>query len=228
MNRIPGLHHVTAIATDAQANADFYVSLLGLRLVKRTVNFDDPATYHLYYGDQAGTPGTILTFFPWPGAPRGARGTGETTATAFAVPPGSLEWWMDRLAGAAIAFSSIEERFGERVLALRDPDDLVIELIENAGSLGRSWWKDGPVPEQRAVRGFHSVTLTEDSRERTSATLTDAMGLRARRRTGSANSIHQWRGRRGRGGRRAAHAGRARRQDRRGQRASHRVSMRLR
>src|SRR5919106_2629096 len=110
MTSIPGLHHVTAIAGDPQANVDFYVSVLGLRLVKRTVNFDDPTTYHLYYGDEVGQPGTILTFFPWPGAPRGRRGTGQTTATAFAVPPGSLDWWMERLARRGPDLARIEER----------------------------------------------------------------------------------------------------------------------
>jgi glyoxalase family protein len=177
MNAIPGLHHVTAIASDPQANADFYASLLGLRLVKRTVNFDDPTTYHLYYGDDVGTPGTILTFFPWPGAPPGMRGAGQATATAFAVPHGSLEWWMERLAGGTIEFGPIEERFGERLLALRDPDDLAIELVEVAGDANRWWWRDGPIPAAYAIRGFHGVTLTLEGYERTAALLTDVMGL---------------------------------------------------
>ncbi len=178
MSSIPGLHHVTAIASDPQANADFYVSVLGLRLVKRTVNFDDPTTYHLYYGDEVGAPGTILTFFPWPGAPRGVRGTGQTTATAFAVPPGSLEWWVDRLAGRAVDFAAVEERFGERVLGLRDPDDLAIELVEQANGASRRWWKEGPVPAPYAIRGFHSVTITEEGYERTAALLSETMGFR--------------------------------------------------
>src|SRR3989441_11015738 len=122
MAGVLGIHHVTAIASDPQRNLDFYVSLLGLRLVKRTVNFDDPTTYHLYYGDQVGTPGSILTFFPWLGAPRGTRGTGQTTATAFAVPTGSLDWWMDRLAGSAVEFEAVQERLEERVVAPKESD----------------------------------------------------------------------------------------------------------
>ncbi|HEY2953938.1 MAG TPA: ring-cleaving dioxygenase [Candidatus Eisenbacteria bacterium] len=173
----PGLHHVTAICADPQANVDFYASLLGLRLVKRTVNFDDPATYHLYYGDEVGRPGTILTFFPWPGAPRGSRGTGQVTATAFAVPPGSLEWWMDRLARSAAGHEAIEERFGERVLPLRDRDDLAIELVEVREAADRPWWEGGPVPAAYALRGFHGVTLTLEGYERTAALLSDGMGL---------------------------------------------------
>lgn len=178
MTNIPGLHHVTAIAGDPQANVDFYVSLLGLRLVKRTVNFDDTTTYHLYYGDERGTPGTILTFFPWPGAPRGTRGSGQTTAAAFSVPPGSLDWWMDRLAERAVEFRAVEERLAERVLALRDPDDLAIELIERPVMPGGGWWKEGPIAELYAIRGFHSVTLTVEGYERTAALLTGAMGFK--------------------------------------------------
>jgi glyoxalase family protein len=173
------LHHVTAIASNPQANVDFYVSVLGLRLVKRTVNFDDPTTYHLYYGDDVGSPGTILTFFPWPGASRGVRGTGQTTATAFAVPPESLEWWMDRLAGNAVDFAAVEDRFGERVLALRDPDDLAIELVEQSSVAGRRWWKDGFVPRAYAIRGFHGVTITEEGYERTAMLLSETMGFRS-------------------------------------------------
>ena len=178
MAAIPGLHHVTAIAGDPQANADFYVAALGLRLVKRTVNFDDPTTYHLYYGDEAGHPGTILTFFPWPGAPRGRRGTGQTTATAFAVPSGSLEWWMEHFAARGVEFAAVQERFGERVLSLEDPDGVAIELVEQAGAQRGTFWTDGPIPGPQAIRGFHSVTLTEEGYERTAALLADVMGFK--------------------------------------------------
>jgi len=179
MNSIPGIHHVTAIAGDPQKNADFYVSLLGLRLVKRTVNFDDPTTYHLYYGDDAGSPGTILTFFPWPGAPRGMRGTGQATATAFAVPAGSLERWMERLATGGIDFGAAEERFGERALPISDPDGLALELVEQVDVASRGWWRDGPVPERDAIRGFHGVTVTVEGYERTAKLLTEVMGFKA-------------------------------------------------
>ncbi len=177
MAPIPGLHHVTAIAGDPQANVDFYVSVLGLRLVKRTVNFDDPTTYHLYYGDALGNPGTIVTFFPWPGAVRGRRGTGQTTATAFAIPGGSLDWWMERLAERGAEFGAVEERFGERVLPVEDPDGLAVELIEQPDAGERGFWDGGPVPKEHAIRGFHSVTLTEEGYERTAELVAEVMGF---------------------------------------------------
>jgi glyoxalase family protein len=174
--KIRGIHHVTAIATDPQANVDFYVSVLGLRLVKRTVNFDDPYTYHLYYGDDAGSPGTILTFFPWPGAVRGRLGAGQTSATSFAVPLGSLDAWMERFAERAIDFGRIEERFGERVLPVQDPDGLALELVESESAPRDAWWHHGPVRPEHAIRGFHGVTLTVEGYERTAELLTDTMG----------------------------------------------------
>jgi glyoxalase family protein len=185
MKPIKGLHHVTALAGDPQGNVDFYVGVLGLRLVKRTVNFDDPGTWHLYYGDETGSPGSILTFFPWPGAPRGRRGTGQTTETAFAVPPGSLDWWIDRLAAQAAAFDAVEQRFGDNCLPFYDPDGLKLELVEQSDVAGRSYWKDGPVPEAQAIRGFHSVTLTESGFERTADLLVSTMGFKAAGAEGS-------------------------------------------
>src|SRR6185312_7344343 len=119
--RIRGLHHVTAIASDPQANIDFYTGVLGLRLVKRTVNFDDPGSYHLYYGDAVGSPGTILTFFAWPEGKRGNQGTGQATAIALAIPRASLGYWMQRLIERGIAFTGPERHFDAQVLALRDP-----------------------------------------------------------------------------------------------------------
>jgi len=160
--RIPGVHHVTAIAGDPQANLDFYAGVLGLRLVKRTVNFDDPTTYHFYYGDETGSPGTILTFFPWPGIPRGTIGTGQLTATAFSVPAASLGYWRDRLAEHDVAVRA-SQRFGAEVLELEDPDGLKLELVaaapDDAASDLAPAWNDGPVPAAQALRGFHSVTL---------------------------------------------------------------------
>src|SRR6266540_3483987 len=131
-HEIPSIHHVTAIAGDPQTNLDFYTGVLGLRLVKLTINFDDPGTYHLYYGDAIGHPGTILTFFPWPGAPRGRKGTGQITAISFAVPHGSLEYWRGRLDEHAVAHGGAVERFGEEVLSFADPDGLGLELIFTA------------------------------------------------------------------------------------------------
>ena len=178
MEPIKGLHHVTALAGEPQANVDFYASVLGLNLVKRTVNFDDPGTYHLYYGDDVGHPGTILTFFPWPGAPQGRRGTGQASGTAFAVPPGSLDWWTDRLARHSIDFDSVEERFGERVLPFYDPEGLRLELVEQEGAKDWTYWHEGTVPSGRAIRGFHGVTLTVAGFERT-AELLATMGFQA-------------------------------------------------
>lgn len=126
---ISGLHHVTAIATDPQRNLDFYVGLLGLRLVKRTVNFDDPGTYHFYFGDARGMPGTILTFFPWPGARGGVRGTGQVETTAFAIAPHAVGYWLERLAQQHVTAEKTLTRFGEEVIRFIDPDGLMLELI---------------------------------------------------------------------------------------------------
>src|SRR3954453_23730340 len=131
---IPGLHHVTAICGPPQANVDFYAGLLRQRLVKKTVNFDAPDTYHLYYGDRAGSPGTILTFFPFADAGPGRAGAGMASAVAYAVPEGDLDAWMARFAERAVDFGGPVTRFGERMFALRDPDGLEIELIETANA----------------------------------------------------------------------------------------------
>ena len=158
--RISGIHHVTAIAGDPQRNLDFYVGVLGLRFVKRTVNFDDPGSYHFYFGDAHGRPGTIMTFFPWPGAPRGRVGAGQVTATAFAVPQASISWWRERLTGSGLPIDS-QERFGEPVLAFEDPDGLRLELI-GVASRAESIepWQEGPVAPEHAIAGFHGVTMT--------------------------------------------------------------------
>ena len=157
-----GIHHVTAIAGDPQRNLDFYEGVLGLRLVKKTVNFDDPGTYHLYYGDGAGDPGTIMTFFPWAGAPKGRRGTGQVAATAFSVPRGAVGYWLHRLIEHGVTFEGPTDRFDERVISFEDPDGLLLELVavEAAGAEETSVWEDGPVlPTENAIRGFFGVTL---------------------------------------------------------------------
>jgi glyoxalase family protein len=174
---IAGIHHVTAIARDPQANADFYTGVLGLRLVKRTVNFDDPGTYHLYYGDEVGRPGTLLTFFPWPLARLGRSGAGQATVTAFSVPEGSLGYWTERLARLGVDFEAPRPRFDEEVLSLRDPDGLALELVARAGD-ERAPWTGGEIPERSAVRGFYNVTLAEWNPAVTSEVLTGAMGFR--------------------------------------------------
>jgi glyoxalase family protein len=174
---IMGLHHVTAIARDPQANVDFYTGVLGLRLVKKTVNFDDPGTYHLYYGDEVGRPGTLLTFFPWPLARLGKRGAGQATVTAFSVPEGSLGYWTERLASSGVDFDPPHPRFDEEVLTLRDPDGLLLELVARAGD-PRAPWTGGPIPERSAVRGFYNVTLMEWNPAVTGELLTGTLGFR--------------------------------------------------
>ena len=175
---ISGIHHITAIAGDPQANLDFYSGVLGLRLVKLTVNFDDPGTYHLYYGDGVGSPGTILTFFPWPTARRGRRGTGQVTETSFAVPASSLPYWIDRLAQHHVPFTGPFSRFGEDVLSLSDPDGMKVELVATQRVDAAKAYSAGPIPVESAVHGFHSATLSEEGYQRTAALLTETMGFK--------------------------------------------------
>ena len=163
---IVGLHHVTAIAADPQRNLDFYTEVLGLRFVKKTINFDDPGTYHFYFGDDAGTPGTILTFFPWPHASRGTAGVGEVTHTAFSVPVTSLGYWEQRLSSKQVVVLSKSERMGATVLTFSDPDGMKIELVghEEAGAFKAPRFAD--VPAEHAIRGFFGVTMLErDARQ---------------------------------------------------------------
>jgi glyoxalase family protein len=175
---ISGLHHVTAIASDPQRNLDFYLELLGLRLVKRTVNFDDPGSYHLYFGDAVGTPGTILTFFSWPGARRGVHGSGEVGATAFSIPQGSTGYWLKRLKASHVSAERASQRFGEEVVRLADPDSMLIELIESAASTAAVPWSESPVPAEQAIRGFHSVSASLQRSEKTTRLITETFGYR--------------------------------------------------
>ncbi|GAB2486133.1 ring-cleaving dioxygenase [Nocardiopsis aegyptia] len=176
--RPSGIHHVTAIAGDPQANADFYLNALGMRMVKRTVNFDAPETYHFYYGDRAGHPGTIMTFFPWPDAPRGRRGAGQATTTTFSVPEGSLGWWADHLAALDVPTTRPTERGSEDVLSLRDPDGLVIELAASADYHDTDPWDGAQVPAEHAIRGIRAVTFTENDVEGTAEMLGGRLGFR--------------------------------------------------
>ena len=182
---IPGIHHVTAIAGDPQRNLDFYTGLLGLRLVKQTVNYDDPYTYHLYYGDDVGRPGGILTFFAWPDAPRGRRGTGQLTTASFSIPAPALGFWMGRFKSHGVAFVEPAGRFDEEVLAFADPDGLALELVADPTLDTRTGWKDGPIPAEHAIRGFHGVTLSEEGYERTASLLTATLGFRPVREAGN-------------------------------------------
>ncbi|MHB8627149.1 MAG: ring-cleaving dioxygenase [Aggregatilineales bacterium] len=175
---ISGLHHVTAIAGDPQRNLNFYTGVLGLRLIKLTVNFDDPETYHFYFGNETGNPGTILTFFPIPGAPPGRRGNGQASEVAFNVPPSSFDFWSDRLHTANVHTEHAPDRFGQPVLAFNDPDGLGVELIAAPEADPKLAWQSGPVPLEHAVRGFHSVTIHVEAYERTAELLTNTLGFR--------------------------------------------------
>ena len=166
-NPIIGLHHVTAIASDAQRNLDFYTQVLGLRFVKRTVNFDDPGTYHLYFGDDAGSPGTILTFFPWPRASRGHAGAGEVAQTAFSVPLASIEYWEKRLTELGVLFEQTGKRFNEQVLTFPDPDGMKLEIVGHADAAPANASRYADVPAEHAIRGFFGVTLLEHQAEST-------------------------------------------------------------
>lgn len=172
---VRGIHHITAIAGEPRRNLHFYAGVLGQRLVKRTVNFDDPGTYHLYYGDEAGNPGTIMTFFAWPGAPRGRGGAGQVTATSYAVPAGSLGWWHERVSAAGVEITRIGERFEAPMLGLRDPDGMPLELIETADGPGERPWSGSAVPASKAIRGFHGATLTERALEPTARVIEDQL-----------------------------------------------------
>jgi glyoxalase family protein len=172
-----GIHHVTAIAGEPQHNVDFYAGLLGSRLVKKTVNFDDPGTYHLYYGDGAGSPGSIMTFFPWPGAPHGRIGAGQLTVTSFSIPAASLGYWTERLVEEGVRFEKPEDRFGETVLRFPDPDGLRLELVA-AREDRREGWPGGSASSEHAVRGFHHATLAVADPSRTAELMTDTLGFR--------------------------------------------------
>ena len=178
-NRILGLHHITAIASGAQENYDFYTRQLGLRLVKKTVNFDDPGTYHFYYGDEQGTPGTILTFFPW-GGPKGAgrNGAGMATGIGYAVPANSLDFWQERFTTAGIPFKAPVERMGETVLAFSDPDGLQLELVAPQQPDTRKPWTTADIDASVATRGFYNITLTLKKVDATAAILTGIFGYK--------------------------------------------------
>lgn len=172
------IHHITAIAGDPQRNLDFYTDVLGLRLVKLTVNFDDPAAYHLYFGDETGRPGSILTFFPWPDGYRGRQGTGQVGTVSLAIPSGSLGFWVERLLRHGIRYEGPSRRFDEQVLAFSDPDGLLLELVATPRVAAVEGWAGGPVPQEHAVRGLHGGTIWEDGDRGTAEFLTRFMGLR--------------------------------------------------
>lgn len=177
-DRILGLHHITAIAGDAQRNYDFYTRILGLRLVKKTVNFDDPGTYHFYYGNEVGTPGTILTFFPWTYIKRGTTGNGMATEIGYSVPAGSLDFWARRFDKYSVRYSQPAERFGEIFLPLQDPDGLKLNFIVSQNEDKRQAWETADIRSDAATKGFHSITLTLKDMKPTAEILTAIFGYK--------------------------------------------------
>ena len=184
MASILGLHHVTAIGGDPQRNLDFYAGVLGLRLVKLTVNFDDPGTYHFYFGDAQGTPGSIITFFPWPRGNGGRHGSGQVAITSFSIRPGSTGFWIERLLRHNVRYQPPIKRGAgadaESVIAFKDPDGLMLELVAHPGADARAAavWDGAGVPHEHAIRGFHMVTLWVEQGDATGRMLTDTLGFR--------------------------------------------------
>ncbi len=188
--QILGLHHITAIAGEPQRNYDFYTGTLGLRMVKRTVNFDDPQTYHFYFGDAEGNPGTILTFFPWPRVKEGRNGAGMATEIGYSVPQGSLAFWKDRFEKLQVSHDPVRERFGEKYVTFRDPDGLVLSLVETGKEDPRKGWETADIKSEHALKGFHSVTLTVNRPEPTAAVLTGVFGYEEEAKEGN---LHRYR-----------------------------------
>lgn len=190
MSKIVGLHHVTAIASDPQRNLDFYAGVLGLRLVKRTVNFDDPQTYHFYFGDEVGTPGSIMTFFPWPGAHRGRQGSGQVAITSFAVLPSAIGFWIERLVRHNVRFEGPTRRGSgseaEQIIAFKDQDGLLLEIVGHPRAEERPVWDAAPsIPRAHAIHGFHGVTLWVERSEPTEKVLVETLGFRPERQEGT-------------------------------------------
>ena len=178
-NKILGLHHITAIAGDAKRNFNFYSNILGLRFIKKTVNFDDPGTYHFYFGDEVGSAGTILTFFPWgEGIQQGRKGAGMATEIGYSVPKGSLDFWQKRFEQYNVIYNKPAEKFGEKYLTFLDPDGLKLELIESKTGDDRKPWETAEVKADVATRGFHNITLTLNSIKATAAILTEIFGYK--------------------------------------------------
>jgi glyoxalase family protein len=190
MQPLPGIHHITAMASKPQANVDFYHNFLGQRLIKTTVNFDDPGTYHFYYGDEVGTPGTILTFFPWPHAARGRRGNGEVAASAYTICPESVDYWLARLAEHGVTPGEPQKRFGADVIPFQDPDGMIVELVVDESPAAIQPWAEGPVPAEHVLRGFHSATLWVAEVAGTADLLTKSMGYEFAGQEGSRYRFH--------------------------------------
>jgi len=180
-----GIHHVTAIAGKPAHNLEFYARVLGLRFVKKTVNFDDPGTYHFYYGDEIGSPGTILTFFPWEHAAAGRGGVGLTTTTTFRVPQTSIAYWTHRLIDKGVQHEAPARSFGEPILSFTDPDGMRLALVGTTTLADEPTWSNGDIAQEHAVRGFHGVTLMLETAAPTGAVLTDVLGFNEEGKDGS-------------------------------------------
>lgn len=185
MKTASGIHHITAIASDPKRNFDFYTKVLGLRFVKKTVNFDDPTTYHFYFGDNAGSPGTILTFFPHPDLPKGRAGTGQAVEVVFAIPKNALSFWIDRFHAMQIEYQGPEKRFDETVIRIKDPDGLMIELVGVDGMPDNNVWATDDIGVDVAIRGFHSTALWVDDQATTAKLLTAQLGFQLVGKDGS-------------------------------------------
>lgn len=173
---ISGIHHITAIAGNAKRNFEFYTKVLGLRLVKKTVNFDDPGTYHFYFGNEKGEPGTILTFFPWKGVPKGRAGAGQVTSTSYSITQDSVPFWLERLDNCDVLHNNKSGNFDEEVIVFLDPDGLKLEIVAHSGNDPRVGWATDEIPSEYALKGFYNATLTLEGYEVTANLLTDLFG----------------------------------------------------
>ena len=189
MSTVTGIHHITCIAGDPQQNVDFYTRVLGMRLVKKSVNQDVPDTYHLFYADGEAHPGADITFFPWPKLPPVQKGVGLAVEVALAIPAGSLEFWADRLATLGVAVSAREVRFGESLLRVPDPHGLELALVETSDAREFAPWSASPVPAERQIRGLHGVRLWERDIAPTASFLVETMGFLA---IGEENGWHRY------------------------------------
>jgi glyoxalase family protein len=178
-NKILGIHHITAMASDAQRNVNFYVSVLGLRFVKKSINQDAPDVYHLYYGDEVGSPGTAMTFFPFGRASRGTRGNGEISRIGFSVPTASVDFWISHLSKKGISFSGPEKKYENDIITFLDPDGMMIELVFSDKQVLKFPWNLGPIPAEYAIRNFFGVTMNLASLESSSAVLIDILGFKS-------------------------------------------------
>jgi glyoxalase family protein len=172
-----GIHHITAVAGNPRENYHFYTQVLGLRMVKKTINFDDPSVYHLYFGDESGNPGSILTFFPWEHLQNGKPDNGQVVAVSFSIPAGSGDFWISHLENQNVDVEKPFERFGKEVIGLQDPDGLHLELVLDSNANNVKGWANGPIPQEHTIRGLHGATLAEENYAATGRLLEEDLGF---------------------------------------------------